>query len=310
MCWLQKEMHDAAIDSDYFSKEKFVWKNGNNLIDEDLSKQAGGQGYQAVSNVKHNVAQIGETEYTSLQEAVTAAKRGDTIVLTGDSLGKKIPSATVDITKSITIDMNGCTITAEKDGIFHIKSGTLTLCGEGVLEDRIDVNTSGTLNLNGNIKIQSKQASINPDTKCAVTNRGIVNVNTSIDTLDIYCAPSSPQGKTAKFTLSEEGSVGVLNLTQGKSKADLNGHIGTLNLKHYANAKTIAGANFTVEELSLFPYLTEQQKKELNDPVTAVSDIMVIQGHGSDDAITEKTSWNVPNYDWKYQFLTKAVLDE
>lgn len=305
-----KEMHDAAIDSDYFSKEKFVWKNGNNLIDEDLSKQAGGQGYQAVSNVKHNVAQIGETEYTSLQEAVTAAKRGDTIVLTGDSLGKKIPSATVDITKSITIDMNGCTITAEKDGIFHIKSGTLTLCGEGVLEDRIDVNTSGTLNLNGNIKIQSKQASINPDTKCAVTNRGIVNVNTSIDTLDIYCAPSSPQGKTAKFTLSEEGSVGVLNLTQGKSKADLNGHIGTLNLKHYANAKTIAGANFTVEELSLFPYLTEQQKKELNDPVTAVSDIMVIQGHGSDDAITEKTSWNVPNYDWKYQFLTKAVLDD
>ena len=86
-----KEMHDAAVDSDYFSKEKFVWKNGNNLIEENLSKQSGGGGYQAVSNIKHNVAQIGETEYTSLQEAVTAAKTGDTIVLTGDSLGKKVP---------------------------------------------------------------------------------------------------------------------------------------------------------------------------------------------------------------------------
>mgnify|MGYP000078543323 CR=1 FL=1 len=105
---------------------------------------------------------------------------------------------------------------SRKRWYLHIKSGTLTLCGEGVLEDRIDVNTSGTLNLNGNIEIQSKQASIDPDTKCAVTNKGTVNVNTAIDTLDIYCVPSSPQGKTAKFTLSEEGSVGVLNLTQGK----------------------------------------------------------------------------------------------
>ena len=55
------------------------------------------------------VAQIGETQYRTLQEAVSAANDGDTITLLDDAY----LTARLDIAKAITIDGNGYTITSD-----------------------------------------------------------------------------------------------------------------------------------------------------------------------------------------------------
>lgn len=56
---------------------------------------------------------IGEVRYTSLEEALTAANAGDTITLRGDFYQG---SKTVEINKSVTLDLGGHTLTGDADG--------------------------------------------------------------------------------------------------------------------------------------------------------------------------------------------------
>ena len=84
---------------------------------------ADGEGTQT-----NDVAQIGETKYATLQEAVNAAKDGDTVTLLGDVTTK----ATIPAEKTITIDLNGKTLKHEGQvldiyGNLTIKHGTVEL---------------------------------------------------------------------------------------------------------------------------------------------------------------------------------------
>ena len=56
---------------------------------------------------------IGQTRYKSLEDALTAANAGDTIILRGDFYQG---SKTVEINKSVTLELDGHTLTSDADG--------------------------------------------------------------------------------------------------------------------------------------------------------------------------------------------------
>ena len=70
-------------------------------------------GYCTVCHALVEPYAIGEDKYTSLEDALAAAKDGNTITLRGDfNQGSK----TVEIDKSVTLDLGGHTLTSDADG--------------------------------------------------------------------------------------------------------------------------------------------------------------------------------------------------
>lgn len=72
------------------------------------------------------VAKIGNNEYATLEEAVVAAKDGETIKLTAPITA----SITIPATKKITLDLNGQTLTGDKDHTIT-NEGVLTVIDSG-----------------------------------------------------------------------------------------------------------------------------------------------------------------------------------
>lgn len=96
----------------------------NKAIDKDLL--AGGYVcvYNAetdnygVATTENCVAKVGDIYYATLQDAIDAAQNGATVVLVKDV---DTPEVTYVIDKSLTIDLNGKTVTGSGyDGVFHI----------------------------------------------------------------------------------------------------------------------------------------------------------------------------------------------
>ena len=300
------EMNDPYGNVD-FAQDMYVWKDlkNNSLKEDSLTKPSSARGYQAISNVVHYVAKIGDVSYITLQEAINAANKGDTIVLTADTLKKIIElTETVTIDKPITIDVNDCTIMSKGEApIFNVNENEiLTLQGKGTLANRIEVNSGGTLNLEGDVNITSNGTS--SDTEAPVVNRGTVNVMSVRNELTIYCDES------AIFNLTEKGYVTTLNLTQGqKSIANLNGVVGTLVLRHYDKADTIAGEKFKADKLTLIP--AGSLWDDLTDPEKAVEDVVMIQGHGQcDQNCIDNSDWKAPNSDHTFHDLMAVAFDK
>ena len=72
-----------------------------------------GNGYCTFCHALVEPYAIGEVRYTSLEEALAAAKNGDTITLRGDFYQG---SKTVEINKSVTLNLGGHTLTSDADG--------------------------------------------------------------------------------------------------------------------------------------------------------------------------------------------------
>ena len=73
------------------------------------------------------VVKVGDTEYTSLNEAVAAAEEGQTVTLMSDvEMTEMIP-----VTKSITLYLDGHTITNNvvKNRLFRLSDVTFTIDG-------------------------------------------------------------------------------------------------------------------------------------------------------------------------------------
>ena len=96
----------------------------NKAIDKDLLAD----GYVCVYNAETNnygvattencVAKVGDIYYATLQDAIDAAQNGATVVLVNDV---DTPKVTYVIDKSLTIDLNGETVTGSGyDGVFQI----------------------------------------------------------------------------------------------------------------------------------------------------------------------------------------------
>lgn len=85
------------------------------------------------------VAKIGETEYTSLEAAIEAATEESTIDIVDDIA----TDVTFVITKTVTIDLNGCTIAMTEndkigDGVFCVKAGGVLTINDSVGTGVID----------------------------------------------------------------------------------------------------------------------------------------------------------------------------
>lgn len=96
----------------------------NKAIDKDLLADGHVCVYNAETNnygvatTKNCVAKVGDIYYATLQDAIGAAQNGATVVLVNDV---DTPKVTYVIDKSLTIDLNGETVTGSGyDGVFQI----------------------------------------------------------------------------------------------------------------------------------------------------------------------------------------------
>lgn len=85
----------------------------------------------ALAEENNNVAKIGDTKYASLKDALGVANDGDTITLLKDcELSNGYDS--IRVLKSITLDLNGCTMTlkslisVQNYATFTIQNGETT----------------------------------------------------------------------------------------------------------------------------------------------------------------------------------------
>ena len=97
-----------------------------------------------------DVATIGDVTYEDLATAVKAVSTGDTIQLISDiDFGTTEINYGVAITKAVTIDLNGHTISANaKYGVFYIYGGTLTI-NDTSSDNTGKVNNTSTKNYDG-----------------------------------------------------------------------------------------------------------------------------------------------------------------
>ncbi len=120
---------------------------------------------------QNDVAQIGDTGYATLQEAITAAENGDTIHVISDFT--EAGQVVVPENKNITIDLGGKTITTMGDdkGIWSTINGNLTIQGEGYIGDATHNSVgylfylTGTLTLKGNITYESGLEVVQPSSE-------------------------------------------------------------------------------------------------------------------------------------------------
>ncbi|MCC8046863.1 MAG: hypothetical protein LIP12_15505 [Clostridiales bacterium] len=83
-------------------------------------------GSAATAASSGTVAKIGSKKYTSLDAAFKAAKNGETIVLQKNVTYSSILSVSRS-GKSITLNLNGYTVTFKKNTYLYVKKGTVTI---------------------------------------------------------------------------------------------------------------------------------------------------------------------------------------
>ena len=131
--------------------------NNTGLVIVDNKVVAAGTAYGDIVNKKANevlvevskgrwvkpnadmVAMIGATEYLSLPDAITAAKDGDTIKLLKDVTVTK----PIEVTKSMTLDLNGHVLTAATVSTATVKNSAIWVTAEKV-NLTIDGTTAGS----------------------------------------------------------------------------------------------------------------------------------------------------------------------
>lgn len=128
-----------------------------NFVPEGLVSTKSVESGEAWYTISKIVAKIDETTYTSLADAFTAAKDGQTITVLTDI---DLPS-TINVTKQVTLDLNGKTISNTADlwvgdnwSFFSVQAnGNLTVTGNGTIDAKendcytFDVRDGGILTI-------------------------------------------------------------------------------------------------------------------------------------------------------------------
>ena len=115
--------------------------------------------WAAEDNASDNAAKIGDQEYATLQEAVDATKGDATIQMLKDVQ----EDVTIAEDDTVTIDLNGKTITNETKTHTITNEGNLTITGEGIVDNvthqtaAIHNAQGGTVVLNGGTYTRSKE---------------------------------------------------------------------------------------------------------------------------------------------------------
>ena len=114
-------------------------------------------------HVYDEVAQIGETKYPTIEAALAAAQENDTITL----LKNVSPKTTVEISKSVTLDLGGFTVTGPKVEVksgqskwpeyiaLKVTDGTVTI-KNGTVSGRVNVYDAANVTIEKDITIKNK----------------------------------------------------------------------------------------------------------------------------------------------------------
>ena len=126
-----------------------------------------------------NVAKIGNTEYTTLDGAISEAKDGDTVVLVQDTK----EDITVSGDKTITIDLNGKKLTNCSGDTIVVEIGaTLTVTGSGTVDNvtngKAAIYNNGTVILNGGSYTRSQETGVDKDNSGGNSYYNILNHGT------------------------------------------------------------------------------------------------------------------------------------
>ena len=114
-------------------------------------------------HVYDEVAQIGETKYSTFEDALKAAKENETITL----LKNISPKTTVEISKSVTLDLGGFTVTGPKVEVksgqskwheyiaLKVTDGTVTI-KNGTVSGRVNVYDAANVTIEKDVTIKNK----------------------------------------------------------------------------------------------------------------------------------------------------------
>lgn len=183
--------------------------------------EAGNEGETSVTSV----AQVGDAQYATLEEAVKAADSGATVSL----LDNVTLDTTLTVAKNITIDVGGFTLTVATsgDGII-VENATLTLTGaadskyvfdctnsnsDGIYVLNNEDGTTSTLNIEGGVEIV-----VNPSVNSAVHVFGKAgNAAVNMSGGKISVSGSS----TSQFSAVLIDQSSTMNMTGGEIAANI-----------------------------------------------------------------------------------------
>jgi hypothetical protein len=216
--------------------------------------------------VKVGVAKIGTTTYDTLEAAVTAASSGATIELQSDIT---LTNTTLHIMKDLTIDLNGHDITAAARALW-VKSGTLTLTGNGIVSSSLNDKESSVIRVGNNDSntYEQNQAS-------QIAAGLVVGKNVTVSGPGCY-------GVTAFGSLTQE-TVEISGKVSGLSGFGTNG-----NDKYNAAKLTLTSTGViestatdgsaTSDSAGYAMYLPAPGKYEINGTVTGYGGICIKSG--------------------------------
>jgi len=192
-----------------------------NFVPEGLVSTKSVESGEAWYTISKIVAKIGETTYTSLADAFEAAQAGQTITVLTDI---DLPS-TINVTKQVTLDLNGNTISNTSDlwvggnwSFFSVQAGgNLTVTGNGTIDAKendcysFDVRDGGILTIkNGTFTGNISCVYLINEAETGVSTCNIEGGTFSIKQLDgtsgynflLNCRDASYKNNTAKFNVT------------------------------------------------------------------------------------------------------------
>ena len=154
-----------------------------------LTTETGGQGTEAA------VAQVGSQGYSSLQEAIVAAQGGETVTLLTDA------TEDVAISKSITLDLGGKTLTNTNSGkaTVSVKGGTVTLKNGSVVGGTSYYNIEVTEDSNANLTLADVTATAGNTGSSMIDNWGTMTIASGTYTGGLNVVKSE-EGSTLSIT--------------------------------------------------------------------------------------------------------------
>ena len=176
------------------------------------------EGYAPVANadgtysVVAGVAQVAGKAFTSLQAAIDAAHDGETVTLLTDA------AEDVAISKSITLDMGGKTLTNTNSGkaTISVRSGTVTVKNGNVVGGTSYYNIEVTKNSNANLTLTDVTATAGNTGSSMIDNWGTLTIESGTYTGGLNVVKSEEGSKLTitggTFTLdyATSGYTGVI----------------------------------------------------------------------------------------------------
>ena len=250
---------------------------------------------QSTAAATTDAAKVGETGYTTLDDAIKAAKDGDTVTLLADR------TEDVTITTSITLDLNSKTLTNTNAGkaTISVTGGTVTVKNGTVIGGASYYNIEVTKNSNADLILENVTATAGNTGSSMIDNYGDLTINSGDYSGGLDTIKNEPNAKLTitggKFTLEKgtsDGFTGVvfnygeLNISDGEfiqsDKSAPYGQAQVIHTDKNGNAvprTTITGGSFinecarstawTVRQTNAAGGCTEVKGGTFNKKVTA-----------------------------------------